>query len=350
MTNDPLDRDARGPAGFSVKVNPDHGANASRVEEIVRSELARVERMFDCEDGDSMLSRWIGDPSIDTTGDFERLLVAALGWQRLSRGSFNVRTRRLQLLWERAAVSGCRPSPGELHEIVDEIADAPYCLEGGRLRQLRGCDGLDVSAIARGFAVEAAADQVMRTFGLGGVAVRAHDRQVCRGAAAIATALGQLGDPFGMSDFVVSDAAATVVSSSGPAGGRRDPVFDPLTGGRAPDPVSVIVVAPDAVTSDAVAAAIRTMGTARALDFVRELNQPSRRAHPSQFSPGIMVGPIRCRLLDSDGVLHDSDESFDAAKLIRPLGVADGARRRRPGRRDRRRLTLPWGGSRTVES
>ena len=306
---------------MSVAVGPADGSSAVLADEIVRAEIARLEQVFSTRDATSMLNRWILDPSTNTTDEFDRLLAAALVWQRRSRGAYNVCIGRLRDLWDRAAAAGCQPSPGELHELVEEIAEPPYCFEGNALQQIRNCSGLDVAVIAPGFMIDAAVEMAMSTLQLGGLTISTPSRTVHRGATDIGTSVGAIAEGFGVSELLLRNAAVTIIADKrNPNEGPSD-VLDPLTGSRVPNAISVAVVAPNAVTADAVAAAVRIMPTARGLDFVRGLNQPVRKTHPSEFLTELPSGPIRCWIVDTHHGIQDSDESRAPSPRSRPRQV-----------------------------
>ncbi|MFN3255355.1 MAG: FAD:protein FMN transferase [Ilumatobacter sp.] len=96
---------------ISVDVGASDAANAVRAAEMIRCEISRLEQMFSLSNDASMLNRWIADPSTNTTDKFDRLLAAGIGWQRVSRGAYNISMRRLRDLWDLAAAAGCQPSP-----------------------------------------------------------------------------------------------------------------------------------------------------------------------------------------------------------------------------------------------
>lgn len=248
-----------------VAVEPHEGSNAQAAEEIVHAEIGRLEQVFGIDDDTSMLNRWIVDPSTRTSNEFDELLSTALRWQRSSRGVFNVSTRRLRDLWEQAAADGCQPSPGEMHELAIDIADAPYRFEGHLLRRLRDCRGLDLSAIVTAFVVDAAVEAASWRCDLSGLTVSADDKIVHPGSPGIDIGIEALTDRFG--DFptlTLRDAAVAVrLGDRRGVGGRATNVFDPLTGHRVSDGVSVAVVAPDATTADAVATMLDPRRAAR---------------------------------------------------------------------------------------
>ncbi len=305
---------------ISVDVGSGDPANAVRADEMIRYEISRLEQTFRVGNDASMLNRWVADPSTHTTDEFDRLLAAGVGWQRMSRGAFNVSMRRLRDLWDRAAAAGCQPSPGELHEAVEDIADAPYHFEADTLRQLRDCSAIDLDAIVPGFVIDIAVDKAMRAFDLGAVTVSTRNRTLHRSAADTRRSGTAFVECFGGSGVFLQNATLTLLGPTHASNSRRpDDVLDPLTGRRVSNTISVAVTAPDAVTADAVATAVRVMSTADGLDFVRRLNQPPVARHPSEFTAGITAGPIRCLILDSQRCVHDSDAHGGSSPESRPL-------------------------------
>ncbi|MEP1122795.1 MAG: FAD:protein FMN transferase [Ilumatobacter sp.] len=323
---------------ISVDVGSGDAANAVRAAEMIRREISRLEQMFSVSDDASMLNRWIAVPSTNTTDEFNRLLAAAIGWQRMSRGAYNISMRGLRDLWDRAAAAGCQPSPGELHEAVEDIADPPYRFETDALRQLRDCSVIDLDAIVPGFVIDIAVDKAMRALDLGAVTVSTRNRTLHRSAADTHRSDTAFVECFGGSGVFLQNAALTLLCSTHASNsGRPDDVLDPLTGRRVSNTISVAVTAPDAVTADAVATAVRVMSTEDGLDFVCRLNQPVVARHPSEFTAGITSGPIRCLILDSQRCVHDSDEHGGSSPESRPLH----ARRIKPARPSR---LLRWRG------
>ncbi len=253
-----------------------------------------------------MLNRWVDDPSITTSNEFDRLLSRALSWQRLSRGIFNVSTRRLRNLWEQAAADGCQPSPGELHELAIEMAEAPYRFDGHLLRKVRDCGGLDLSAIAKGFGIEVAADTALTRCGLDELTVDAGDKIIHRGAGGVNVRIMALTDCVGaMPTFTLRNAVVAVLTS-GQRGddGRVVRVVDPRTGRTVDGSGSVAVVAPDATTADAVATIVSVLSPADALNFVDALNSPSRPRHPSEVLDHVASGAVQCWIVDARREAH----------------------------------------------
>lgn len=300
------------PADIHIDIGPLARSRARRAEAIVHAEVSRVERVFSIDDDTSILNRWIDDPSMKTSGEFDELLATALMWQRSSRGVFNVSTRRLQNLWEQAAADGCQPSPGELHELAIDITEPPYRFDGHVLRQLRNCRELDLSAIAEGFAIDVASEAALRRCNLTHLTIAACDKIVHRGPVDIDVSIGAFADCHGASPTVTLRNAAVALRLSNGRGPLMDgdrvaatDMFDPRTAQRVNGGVSVAVVAPDATTADAVATIVSVMAPGHGLDFVDALNSAGRSRHPSERSTDAN-GAIQCWTLDNQGVLRST--------------------------------------------
>lgn len=301
--------------GASTDIHIDTGtlacSKARRAEATVHAEVSRVERVFSIDDDTSILNRWIDDASMKTSGEFEELLATALMWQRVSRGVFNVSTRRLRNLWEQAAADGCQPSPGELHELAIDITEPPYRFDGHVLRQLRNCREVDLSAIAEGFAIDVATEAVLRRCDLTDLTVSAFDKIVHRGDVDLSVSIDAFADCDGVSPTVTLRNAAVALRLSKGRGPLIDgervatDVFDPRTARKVKGGVSVAVVAPDATTADAVATIVSIMSPEHGISFVDSLNSVGRSRHPSERSTDANSG-IQCWTLDVHGALRST--------------------------------------------
>lgn len=282
------------------------GSDALRAEAIVHAEIERLEQVFSIADDTSMLNQWINDSNVKTSNEFDELLSTALRWQRSSRGVFNVSTRRLRNLWERAAADGCQPSSGELHELAVEIADAPYRFDGHLLRQLDDCRGVDLRAIAKAFILDTASAAARRRCSLRSLTIGTFDKIVHCGSVEIEVSLWAMADRYGAPPaFMLRNGAVAVrLADHRVPGGRRNDIFDPRTGLRVSDGASVAVVAPDATTADAIATIVKVMTPAHGLDFVDALNSSGRARHPSEFLPDDPGAEIQCWILDTHGGMH----------------------------------------------
>lgn len=282
-----------------------------RAEAIVHAEVNRVEQVFSIDDHTSILNRWIDDVSMTTSGEFEELLATALMWQRVSRGVFNVSTRRLRNLWEQAAADGCQPSPGELHELAIDITEPPYRFDGHVLRQLRNCREVDLSAVAEGFAIDVASEAALRRCDLTHLTISAFDKVVHRGDVDISVSIDAFAECDGASPTVTFRNAAVALRMSKGRGqlmhGERvaTDVFDPRTARQVKGGVSVAVVAPDATTADAVATIVSIMAPGHGNIFVDSLNSAGRSRHPSERSTDANSG-IQCWTLDNHRVLRST--------------------------------------------
>jgi len=285
-----------------VDAAADNLADARRAETIVNDEIVRLGAIFDRENDASLLNRWIAGDTATTTGEFDELLWTALEWQHCSHGVFNVSMRRLQRLWHRAALDGCQPSVGELQEIANDIATAPYRFDGHLLRQTKSCRDLDLAAIVDGFIVDLATETAWRTCDLCSLIVSARGKVVHRGDGDIDVAIGE------PCDLAATTPMATLSNTAfatwRPGGQNRRQIgrsFDPRTGQRLDTRFSVTVVAANATTADAVAPIVSVMTPHQGLAFVEALNAPSPVVHPAESFTGVVSGPIECWIVDAVG-------------------------------------------------
>lgn len=300
---------------IDIRITAHDRSEAIRAEQVVCDEIARLEHVFSIYDDTSMLNRWIRDSSTPTSNEFDELLSIALCWQRCSRGAFNVCTRRLWDLWAQAAVDGCRPSAGELHELAEDLHEAPYRFDGHLLCQVGNCSGLDFNAIAKGFIVDLAADAAWRLCALDSLNVSAGGDVVHRGPAPIRIGIENPSTVLdGSPPLVDIDVQNCAIATSGSArrgvvvGGEWiSHVLDPRTGQPAGGSASVTVRASDATTADVIATILCTMEPDEGLEFIAMLNTAGRRGHPAESFDDVVTGPVACWIIAADGSIHHSE-------------------------------------------
>ncbi len=296
---------------IEIRITAKERSNAERAERVVCEEITRLEQLFSVYDDTSMLNRWINDPSPTTCHEFDELLSVALRWQRCSRGAFNVRTRRLWSLWAGAAADGCRPSRGELHELVADMHQAPYRFDGHVLHQTGDCSGVDLNAIAKGFIVDLASEAAWRLCDLDSLTVGAGGDVAHRGPTPIQVGIENpstlLDDAPSLLTVEVHNSAVATSGSArrGVAIGKEwiSRIIDPRTGQPADGSASVTVVAPNATTADVVATILSVMQPEEGLAFVDTLNSSRTRGHPAESFADVPSGPIRCWIVDRDGAV-----------------------------------------------
>jgi thiamine biosynthesis lipoprotein len=306
---------------IDVKVGAAKQVDAQRAQHAVVDEIGRLEQVFSVFDEHSMLRRWMSDGSVPTSNEFDELLSTALGWQRCSRGAFNVSSRRLWKLWADAAADGSRPSLGELHVLAADIVAPPYGFAGFVLEQVGDCRGLDFTAIATGYIIDRAISTAWSLGDLDSLTVSAGGVIAHRGRGPISVDIDDPNEVLDDADpLLVVEICNSAIATSGSArpggvtdGGWVSQVLDPRTGQPVYSSASVTVVAPDATTADVIATIITVMSIDEGLAFVDAINSRSRLRHPSESFDDSMFGPIECWILDRRGTMHHTGPMEDRA-------------------------------------
>lgn len=268
---------------FSVKVAG---------EDIDESALARrIETAF--ESINSQMSTWRPDSEISRfnrlsstqwfpiSKDFMRVLKAALRISEQTGGAFDVTVSGLVKLWGFGSSAQRRkvPDPEAVAEAMSHAGPGTVEIDESRgaVRKADPRAQLDLSAIAKGYAVDAVAG-ILREAGLDdflveiGGEIRAAGKRFDRAPWRVAI---EKPDPAGRSIQLALALTNAALATSGDyrryfevAGKRYSHIIDPRTGNPVDNGVaSVSVVASDTMTADALATGLMVMGTQRALDL-----------------------------------------------------------------------------------
>ncbi len=251
---------------------------AVAVDEAVRAEVERLERVLSVFDQDSELRRWARRHLEQPGPELLEVLTGALHWQGWSGGTFNPFVGVIGRRWAEAESDGVEPTEKELAVLTAAIAAPRFAVgPGGGLTVLADLDGVDLNAYAKGWIVDRAIDRAQRA---------------CRRPASLDLVVNAGGDlrhvgfrplvvgienphrPYDneppLTTIVLRDAA---VATSGPSrrgfivGGRRHSrIIDPQTGHTVERIASISVVAADAATADVVATALGVGDPDRAID------------------------------------------------------------------------------------
>jgi len=220
-----------------------------------------------------------GGPAVRVSGDLLRVLDAAQRLAVRTDGAFDVTIGPVSRVWRRARAASSLPDPEELAAAQRLVGyrKMEISVEHRTVRLTQKGMQLDLGGIGKGFAADEALT-VLRDSGapaalvtLGGdVAVGDPPPGKTGWQIAIAP-LGPSG-PSGVTSKVLRNAG---VSTSGDAeqflerdGVRHSHVLDPTSGAARTGRSGVTVVAPDAMTSDALSTAAGVMGADRGLRLV----------------------------------------------------------------------------------
>lgn len=248
-------------------------AAARDLEAAVLEEIERLAGIVSSWDAGSELRRALASAEDVVLGpELAALVAAADAWRQRTRGAFEPGVGALSALWREAAERGSPPPAAELAAAVARLSEPPWTFSPATRRfRVRPGAQVTLDALAEGFILERASDvrtaaAAVLVLEIGGdVRVRApaprtvsvaDPRQPADNAAPLAV-------------LHVRDGA--VAASGGYArnfevdGKRRSHVLDPRTGQPCDDVLGACVVAPDAVTADALATSLVVLGAPEGL-------------------------------------------------------------------------------------
>jgi FAD:protein FMN transferase len=280
-------------------------------ESAVVTEIVRLEHVFSVFDEGSELVQWRTRQKAAPGPELGNVLAAALYWQVLSGGSFNPAVGVLTARWKQAQADGRLPDRGEMGQLAAWIAEPRYGLSGGTIVRLGDCTDLNFNAIAKGLIVDRAAACAMAVAGIEAITVNAGGDIVHCGAGSVNVGVEDPQNPY---DNAVPVAAITIgrqgLATSGgwrrgfDVGGRWfSHVIDPRTGWPVEQVLSATVVAPDAITADAVATIASVVDPADGVALVEPMKD------------------VGCLVIDAAGTCHH--DSYWAAQAVpkRKLGA-----------------------------
>ncbi len=209
-----------------------------------------------------------------------RVLESPRHFSRITDGAFDHTYKPLGNLWRLAQQKNTLPSEEELRDALGKVgAGGLELLDDNRVRVRRGGGIVDLGGIAKGFAVDAAAD-ALKTAGCRSALVDIGGdmallgRRVDGGKWRV-----QVRDPRpGPDNSIMLELADAAVATSGDyaryftvEGNRYSHIIDPRTGWPVQNVPSVTVVAPDAMTADALATALSVLGAADGMELIDSL-------------------------------------------------------------------------------
>ena len=250
-------------------------------------EIERIERLMSLQMPESELWRCNREAAAGPTAvsaDTFEVLRRSREFSAMSDGAFDVTVTPLLRLWRDAAQRGAPPGAQELQETLARVGWRDVELDAARrtVRYARPGMALDLGAIAKGYAVDAAVRRLRESGIASGLVNAGGDVYV----------LGRKpdGTPWvvGVQDprhpeseralVLAVEVADAGVATSGNyrrfsvIGGRRySHIVDPRTGEPADAVPSVSVIARDATTADALATALSVMGVEKGLALVEGL-------------------------------------------------------------------------------
>ncbi len=220
---------------------------AELVDAAVIAEIERLQAVFNARDERSQLRRWARGEVSDPSPELAEVLASADEWTRRSGGAFDPRVGRLVEIWTQAAADARVPADAELRDAVEATTGAPGLI--------------DLSAIAKGWIVDRAAEVGIAQAGVATLTVNAGGDLRHMGDGSIVVGIEDPHRPFDNAPPLTAVRLSSgALATSGGArrgwriGGRWYPhVLDPRSGRPVERVASASVLAPDAATADVVA-------------------------------------------------------------------------------------------------
>lgn len=213
-----------------------------------------------------------------------RVLEEAIRFSELSDGAFDVTVGPLVDLWKQAGRTNTPPSAEALAEVRARVGSDKLILDEGNLTVRFAVEGMriDLGGIAKGFAIDKSVEAMRRHGALGGLVDIGGDVR-CFGITPQGQDHWRIGlqdpsvdenDPAGEPLLVlrVNDAAVTTSGDyrrfTRVKGEKQSHILDTRTGRGAARLASVTIMAPDAMTADALATAVSVLGPEEGLALI----------------------------------------------------------------------------------
>lgn len=272
---------------YSVRTAGPAPLSSSRLQQLVEARLEAVNASMSTWDAQSELSRINAAPAgtpLPLGEDLRTVLAAALALSRATDGAFDPTVGPLVNLWGFGPTESHGP-PSDA-EIAAARARSSYRyarLEDGTLTKARDGLYIDLSAIAKGFGVDAVA-RVLEAQGFTDYVVEIGGDLVVRGRNPQGRPWGigieepLQGAPQGELLEAVVRVERGALATSGSyrryrrtQEGLRHHIIDPRTGRPTqPGLVAVTVYAPDCMTADGIATALMVLGVEQGMDWVEQ--------------------------------------------------------------------------------
>ena len=247
---------------------------AADAEQATVAEMERLQAVFTVYDPESELCRWRSGRA-QAGPELAQVLAAAEYWWRVSGGAFHPASGELRRRWLQAEAEQEIPSPAEVAEIAQGLADLPLRVESGQVRVLADCSGVDLNAIAKGYIVDRGVRAAARREGVLDVLVNAGGDLRHTGPESVRVGV-ENPDAVGGPPLRVLNLGEGAIATSGSvhrgfriAGDWFGHVIDPRTGWPVPERPSTTVQAVDAMTADALATVVGVLDWAQASEIIQ---------------------------------------------------------------------------------
>lgn len=243
---------------------------AEMAEHVALAELERLNTVFNRFDSQSEWRRMLSHPGVfqEVSVDLRTVLELAAHWQEASNGALHAGADALGAVWADAARRGHPPHPSELAPVIQALGEPLWTLHPGGQVTLHTTLPLGVNALAKGYIVDHMAEQAFAQPGVQAVLINAGGDLRTLGGRGLKVTVA---DPSTSRDDAPPLTRVRVqhaaLASSGVAHrglwvGEQwySHLLDPRTGQPVAAVTGVTVVAPLAVTADALSTALSVLG------------------------------------------------------------------------------------------
>lgn len=255
---------------LEVQVVADTRARAEEAERAALDEIDRLTLILNRFDPASELRRWQTRPGkrVALSPDLLHVLRAADRWREATGGAFHPGADALGAVWKRAEETGEVPDETELTDLAERLRDPPWTLHPDDTATLHATYPLGLNALAKGYVVDRAAGAAFASAGVRAVLVNAGGDLRTVGGSGLTVAVA---DPFSRQDDLpplcrVHVRGGALATSGDTHRGYRvgeawhSHLLDPRTGWPVSALPGVTVTAPDCLTADVLATALRVLG------------------------------------------------------------------------------------------
>lgn len=228
------------------------------------------------------LNKTAFDHEVKVSPELFAVLCAAKHYSQISGGAFDVTVGPEVQLWRTMAQTGIPPTPQQIEQARAKVGYDKLILNPETQTVQFEQEGmrLDLGGIAKGYAIDLAAEAIMQHGALGGMVDIGGDIR-CFGL-----------DPSGGSEWIIglqNPRKETIISklklvdyavaTSGDyrryaetKGKKQSHILNPATAASADELISVSILAPTAIEADALATAVSVMGRKRGLELIESLD------------------------------------------------------------------------------
>lgn len=287
---------------LELKIQTSHETDARRAEAIVLEEIQRLTSVLSTWVQDSEISRLLASPAGThaVSVDLHTVLGHADAWQAETHGAFNPRVQVLSQLWSEAEKRQQKPDAAALEKALQDMREPAWELTDRPLEvRVTGRREVTLSALAKAYILDKAGDlafqhlpgEGMLLLNIGGDIRHWGARPVMTGI------VNPRADEENREPLRRLSLRGQALASSGDYrrgwdidGVHHSHVIDPRTGLPVTGIISTSVLAPDAVTANALAVSISVLGAEEGLRLISRYPEASCMIISSegqiQCSPG----------------------------------------------------------------